>query len=134
VIDREPHRACALFSVTKSCLIFQHKVVVKRQGWGLPRGSKAQEITRRPNIPDNGEPRPPVTSAPGVNQQTSERGRAPGDVAVEGVEGVAVLGATCWVRGVGVSEGRWSEQQRSEGRWSKVSGVKKGSDGWGSGG
>jgi hypothetical protein len=50
------------------------KVVVR----GRPRGSKAQETTRRRTIPNDGEPQPPVTNAPEVNQRTSERGRARG--------------------------------------------------------
>jgi len=49
----------------------------RRGGRGRPRGS-TQETTPRRIIPDNGQPQPPVTSAPGVNQQTSERGRSRG--------------------------------------------------------
>jgi hypothetical protein len=45
----------------------------RRRGRG-PRHAGTQETTHRRIITDNGRPQPPVTSAPGVNQRTSERG------------------------------------------------------------
>jgi hypothetical protein len=57
--------------------------IASRHGRGRPRGTgRTQETTRRQIIPDNGQPQaqPLVTTtqAPGVNQRTSERGRARG--------------------------------------------------------